>query len=262
MNEDPSNASMNRMFNNEGPVTSPQTTPAPETQPVMSETPAPQMNTVPVTPVENNTTPAVAPMTVPTSTPPQKEQKSVAFPLIMILLILCLGGYLAYTYLLPTLSGGNNNTSTGDNTNVVEETKDKAKEKDKEKDKEEGTEKEDTKEETPKSEASTAPESNGTASTDNTQPENNAGSSAEVDFISGTILYLYSGEGNGIGMDEVFFRYVSHTSNQIVVDVTFNDGPAQRYTFTLGQEKKISGVKNPIIIEQDPSEEYFSINFK
>ena len=247
MFEDPSNNSMNRMFNNEGPTT-PQTTP--ETQPAVREEPAPQVSTEPAAPVET-ATPAEVP----------KKEKSVLFPLIMVILILCLGGYFAFNFYMNNMKGNSNNTgssSTEDST-VVENTK--TKEKETGKDKEETTEKEETKEETPKSEASTAPENNGTTNTENTtQPENNT--STEVDLIAGTILYLYSGEGNGIGADDVFFRYVSHTGSQLVVDISFNDGPAQRTTFTFGQQKKVDGIKNPIVIEQDPSEEYFLINFK
>ena len=100
---------IDRMLNRELPPTEPQT--VPETQPVIATTPVPATNPTPQT-----------------TAPTEKKEKSIAIPLIMLILVFVLGGYIVFSIFGDKWFGNSNNnynSTTRDNTEVVENTKTK-----------------------------------------------------------------------------------------------------------------------------------------
>ena len=279
MNNDPSNDVMNRMFERAGLSTEPpvtpttgaqteptptpeaegETVPTPETETEVMPTNPLQMSEAPVAPVENNTVPVAAP---PENNAPveEKKKKGSLLPLIIILIVLCIGGYFGYNYYVTNIKGNN----TKDATAVIEDTEIEDEETDEE-EVEDTEEKDATKEE--KEDATT--NDSGSTNNESTQPTNNnnnnsnSNSSAApsgIEFTPGTVLYLYI--DGGIGMDDVYFDYISHTDTQLVASVSINEGKATTYTFVLGQATKVNGIKNQVVAEYDSTEECFLMKFK
>lgn len=244
MNNDPSNNVIDRMLNREVPTTEPQT--VPETQPVIATTPVPVTNPAPQT-----------------TAPTEKKEKSIAIPLIMLILVFVLGGYIVFSIFGDKWFGNSNNnyySTTGDNTEVVENTK--TKEKEEEKEKKDNEEKDATEEvkESPKPEDNI---SNGETTSGSEEITIGGGgtnpTTGEVDIGRGVVLYLYV--DSSIGMDGTDFKYVSHNASQVVAEVTVN-GQTQTVTFPFGQEVKVNGIVNPIVSEYDAEDDAFKLNFK
>ena len=242
MNNDPSNNVIDRMLNREVPTTEPQT--VPETQPVIATTPVPVTNPAPQTPL------AV-----------EKKEKSIAIPLIMLILVFVLVGYIVFSIFGDKWFGNSNNNyypTTRDNTEVVENTKTKEKEKETEKEEEKDTQEE--VQESPKPEDNT---SNGETTSGSEEITLGGGgtdpTTGEVDIGKGVVLYLYV--DSSIGMDGTDFKYVSHNASQVVAEVTVN-GQTQTVTFPFGQEVKVNGIVNPIVSEYDAEDDAFKLNFR
>ena len=270
MNNDPNNM-------NNGPIESleplvpeqpapPQPAPAPA--PVVPEQePQRQMGTNPHQHVDLN---SLTPRTVfDTSVESKKEEapkvsekatapkeKSTAVPLILFLLVIAAGGYFLYTQFSPKPSDSVYELPQ-------EEKEEKKEEKEKTEETEEGKEKteEEKPAETPASESTPAAEQPAATTSPEETPaavENDTPTSGgEKEFISGEILYLYF--NGAIGSNGVMFRYKSHTSSQIVVEVEI-DGNKKEYTITPGKQTKIDNIKNPIVMTIE--DEYIAINFK
>ena len=75
-------------------------------------------------------------------------------------------------------------------------------------------------------------------------------------MLSGSVLYLY--EDGGIGLNEIYVEYISHTDTNITVNISLNDGTPKSYTLKYGEKTSIDGLKNKITITKE--EEYFPIN--
>ncbi len=225
----------------------------------------PNMNNVPVT--EPETQPVTEPVTTPVEQPlTQEQKKSAILPIIIIVVVLCLAAFLIFTFVT---AGKKNEPKT--NNEVVEKEENKAKGKEKvkeeekekkdEEEKEEDKTKEETKE-TPKPQESTAPSNNEEHISGTEEITFGGGTdpaTGEVDIGAGAILYLY--EGSSIGIDDTDFKYVSHTSSQLVVDVTVN-GNTQTVTFPFGQQVKVNGIKNQIVAEYSAEDDGFKLNFQ
>lgn len=204
------------------------------------------------------TIPEMVPETTPTQTKPPKGNgnKNVLIPLIMILLILGLGGYFVY-------SNKDNWFGTNTHTEMIVEDEETTRTKGKEKEEIETT-KEETKEEaqeTPKPQESTAP-SNNEESFSGTEEITFGGgtdpTTGEIDY-AGAVFYIY--EGSSVGIDDIEFKYVSHSSSQVVVDVIVK-GNTQTVTFPFGQQVKVNGIKNPIVAEYSEEDDGFKLNFQ
>ncbi len=228
----------------------------------------PNMNNVPVT--EPETQPVSEPVTTPVEQPlTQEQKKSAILPIIIIVVVLCLAAFLIFTF----VTGGKKNEPKKDNEiTEKEETKVKGKVKEEEKEKKEDKEekekettKEETKEETketPKPQESTAPSNNEDHISGTEEINFGLGTdptTGEIDMGSGAVFYIY--EGSSIGVDDTDFKYVSHTSSQLVVDVTVN-GNTQTVTFPFGQPVKVNGIKNQIIAEYSAEDDGFKLNFQ
>lgn len=222
----------------------------------------PNMNNVPVT--EPETQPVTEPVTTPVEQPlTQEQKKSAILPIIIIVVVLCLAAFLVFTFVTV---GKKNETKKENEITEKEETKEKGKVKEEEKEKKETT-KEETKE-TPKPQESSKPQESPKPSTDEghisgTEEINFGGgtdpTTGEIDMGSGAVFYIY--EGSSIGVDDTDFKYVSHTSSQLVVDVTVK-GNTQTVTFPLGQPVKVNGIKNQIIAEYSAEDDGFKLNFQ
>ena len=224
----------------------------------------PNMNNVPVT--EPETQPVTEPVTTPVEQPlTQEQKKSAILPIIIIVVVLCLAAFLIFTFVT---AGKKNEPKKENEITEKEETKVKGKVKEEEKEKkedkeekEEETKKEETKE-TPKPQESTAPSNNEDHISGTEEITFGGGTdpaTGEIDMGSGAVFYIY--EGSSIGVDDTDFKYVSHTSSQLVVDVTVK-GNTQTVTFPLGQPVKVNGIKNQIIAEYSAEDDGFKLNFQ
>ena len=224
----------------------------------------PNMNNAPVT--EPETQPVTVPDTTPVEQPlTQEQKKSAILPIIIIVVVLCLAAFLIFTFVTV---GKKNEPKKENEITEKEETKVKGKVKEEEKEKkedkeekEEETKKEETKE-TPKPQESTAPSNNEDHISGTEEINFGLGTdptTGEIDMGSGAVFYIY--EGSSIGVDDTDFKYVSHTSSQLVVDVTVK-GNTQTVTFPLGQPVKVNGIKNQIIAEYSAEDDGFKLNFQ
>ena len=256
--------------------------PLPEPQPVTAEPPIEQETPAPSTHVDlNNLTPrtelfgtsaegksAALEQAKEKEKEKQKEkekaqpkekdgQKSVAFPLIMILLIIGGAGYFIFnnfntpqdSYPAETPENNKNNyVNYGDDTEEDKEDKEETKE---------TTEKETTKEETTKTEEQTPTETPVEKPADTQTPEAKPTSNA-VEMISGAVLYLY--KDGSTGMNGVNFEYLSNTDSVIEVNVSINEGTAKKYVIPFGKKTDIENLKNQITITKE-SDDQFAIEF-
>ena len=225
----------------------------------------PNMNNAPVT--EPETQPVTEPVTTPVEQPlTQEQKKSAILPIIIIVVVLCLAAFLIFTFVTV---GKKNEPKKENEITEKEETKVKGKVKEEEKEDKEEKEKETTKEETkeetketPKPQESTAPSNNEDHISGTEEITFGGGTdpaTGEIDMGSGAVFYIY--EGSSIGVDDTDFKYVSHTSSQLVVDVTVK-GNTQTVTFPLGQPVKVNGIKNQIIAEYSAEDDGFKLNFQ
>ena len=225
----------------------------------------PNVNNVPVT--EPETQPVTEPVTTPVEQPlTQEQKKSAILPIIIIVVVLCLAAFLIFTFVTV---GKKNEPKKENEITEKEETKVKGKVKEEEKEDKEEKEKETTKEETkeetketPKPQESTAPSNNEDHISGTEEITFGIGTdptTGEIDMGSGAVFYIY--EGSSIGVDDTDFKYVSHTSSQLVVDVTVK-GNTQTVTFPLGQPVKVNGIKNQIIAEYSAEDDGFKLNFQ
>ena len=250
----------------EQPVT-PQPVPVPEPV-VLEQLQEPQRGTNPHQHVDmNSLTPRTVFETSVKNPEPKKEEapkvedkanapkeKSTIGPLILFLLVLAAGGYFLYTQFSPKPDESIYEQPQEQKEEVKEEKEEK------EETKKEETPKEETKEESGNKEATTDNSNNNPQPAgEPSQPaEETPAASGDIEMISGMIIYLY--EGGGIGVDEFYAEYISHTDTDIKVKITIKETNSKEYTIKYGEKTSIDGLKNQIVITK--ASENFPIEFK